>query len=30
LKLLSGRDYRCWNFHPYPQRTVSAELRRDF
>ncbi len=22
-------DYKYWNFHPYPQRTVTAELRWD-
>lgn len=22
-------NYNCWNFHPYPQRTYSAELKFD-
>jgi iron complex outermembrane receptor protein len=22
-------NYQYWNFHPYPQRTYSAELRYD-
>ena len=22
-------NYKCWNFHPYPQRTYMAELKVD-
>ncbi len=23
-------NYRCWNFHPYPQRSYHATLKADF
>ena len=25
----NANNYQYWNFHPYPQRTYSAELRFD-